>query len=85
MKIYLIYILILNIFSFILMGIDKIKAIKKQSRISESKLLMISILGGSLGSIVAMFLFRHKINKLRFKLIFLLSLLLHICLIYKFI
>jgi uncharacterized membrane protein YsdA (DUF1294 family) len=63
------YILFISIFSFFLYGYDKIKAIqnnKNISRISEKALLFSSLLGGTIGSLFAMVLFRHKIKKFSF-------------------
>ncbi len=42
------------------MGIDKRKAKKGSFRIPEATLFSIAIIGGSIGSILGMFLFRHK-------------------------
>ena len=42
------------------MGIDKRKAIKRAFRIPEATLFLIAILGGSIGSILGMYTFRHK-------------------------
>ena len=60
------YLIIINIFLFILYGIDKLLAIKKKNRISEFSLLLISFLGGSIGSILGMIIFNHKTKKIRF-------------------
>ena len=57
------YLIIINILSFILFGIDKYNAIKHNYRISEKTLFTISILGGSIGSIIGMKVFRHKTKK----------------------
>jgi len=54
------YILLINLFAFILYGIDKRKAIKHQWRISEKVLLCIAIIGGSIGALLGMILFHHK-------------------------
>lgn len=43
-----------------MMGMDKQKAIKHAFRIPESTLFIIAIIGGSIGSIVGMYTFRHK-------------------------
>ena len=67
MKFFLLYILFINILSFILMLIDKKKAIKKKWRISEQTLLSVSFIGGSLGAYLAMILFRHKTKHFKFK------------------
>ena len=54
------YLIIINIISFALMGIDKEKARKKEWRISEAALFASAILFGALGSTIGMHLFRHK-------------------------
>lgn len=54
------YLLIMNIAGFASMGIDKAKAKKHAWRIPEATLFTIALLGGSIGSIVGMQLFRHK-------------------------
>lgn len=56
----LIYALLINIIGFAIMGIDKRKAIRHAYRIPEATLFLIAIIGGSLGSIIGMRLFRHK-------------------------
>lgn len=72
------YLIIINILSFILYGIDKLKAIKKEERISEKNLILIGILGGSIGSLIGMNLFRHKTKKLKFIISLPLILIIHI-------
>ena len=69
MKIINLYLLIINTISFMLMGFDKLAAIINKRRISEKKLITLSIIGGTLGTTIAMFIFRHKINKIKFKLL----------------
>lgn len=56
----LIYLLAMNIVGFLSMGIDKYKAKKRAFRIPEATLFTIAIIGGSIGSILGMFTFRHK-------------------------
>lgn len=56
----LIYPAILNIAGFCSMAIDKNRAKKKQWRIKERTLFLIAILGGSLGSVLGMYTYRHK-------------------------
>ena len=63
------YLVIVNVLSFALYGIDKKKSIKKKTRISEFQLLFISFLGGSIGSILGMKVFRHKTLKWYFLLL----------------
>lgn len=60
------YFIIVNIISFIIFGIDKKRSIKKKFRISENSLIFISLIGGWLGSLLAMFYFHHKNRKLKF-------------------
>ncbi len=72
------YLIIINILSFILYGIDKLKAIKRKERISERTLILIGILGGSIGSLIGMNLFRHKTKKLKFIISLPLILIIHI-------
>ena len=60
------YLIIINIFLFILYGIDKLLAIKKKNRISEFSLLLISFFSGGIGSILGMIIFNHKTKKVKF-------------------
>lgn len=66
------------------MFIDKQKAKKHKWRISENTLILISILGGSIGSIIGMQLFRHKTNHIKFKLGLPTILIIQIILLYIF-
>lgn len=62
----LVYLIVINIIAFILYGVDKRKAQKGKWRISENTLLLLAVLGGSLGAIVGMKIFRHKTKKKAF-------------------
>ena len=64
----IIYLIITNLIAFILYGLDKYKAIKNAWRIPESLLLTISFLGGSIGAILGMIIFRHKTKKKSFRI-----------------
>lgn len=64
-----IYLILINIVNFILFYIDKRRARKKDWRIPESNFFYIALLGGSLGAILAMKAFRHKNQKVRFKVL----------------
>ncbi len=68
MRLVFIYLLIINLFTFYLFGLDKKKARLHQWRIPESKLLLVAIFGGSLGGLMGMLFFRHKIRKIKFVL-----------------
>ncbi len=67
MILFLLYLIVINISTFILFGMDKRKAVNKKWRIPESTLLGLSIIGGSVGSFLGMNLFKHKTKKLYFK------------------
>jgi uncharacterized membrane protein YsdA (DUF1294 family) len=56
----LIYLLIVNLIGFALMGLDKRKAQKQLWRIPEKTLFLASLLGGSVGTLTGMYFFRHK-------------------------
>ncbi len=60
--------IVINLLSFIYYGIDKRKAIKNRWRISEKTLLIISLIG-PLGALLGMYVFRHKTQKLYFKIL----------------
>ena len=64
----LIYLLIVNAVSFLLMLVDKRKARKKLWRIPEATLLLCAAIGGSIGSLAGMYTFRHKTRHLKFTL-----------------
>ncbi len=68
MKYLLVYLCIVNALSFILMLVDKVKAIKKKWRIRERTLLFVCAVGGSLGGYIGMKLFRHKTLHPRFSI-----------------
>ncbi len=55
-----IYLFIVNVLGFILMGTDKKRAINKKWRIPEKALFFTAFLGGALGSWLGMYVFRHK-------------------------
>ena len=54
------YFIIMNLIGFALMGIDKYRAKKRSFRIPEATLFIVAIIGGSIGSIIGMYAFRHK-------------------------
>ncbi len=81
-KFIILYLIIINIIEFIIMGLDKLLAIKHKYRIPEFTLLFISAIGGSIGAIIGMNLFHHKTKKLKFRILFPLFLILHIIIIY---
>lgn len=60
------YLLIINILTFIIYGIDKYKSIKHKYRISEATLIILAIIGGTIGAFFGMILFHHKTKKKKF-------------------
>ena len=62
----LIYLLIINLMTFLIMAIDKYKAKRAKRRIPEKTLFTLVALGGGIGGITAMYTIRHKTKKTRF-------------------
>lgn len=62
----IVYIIILNILGYLIMYIDKRRAKKQQWRISEQTILLITFLGGGIGTTLGMYTFRHKTKKIKF-------------------
>ena len=60
-------IVILNVITFFLYGIDKWKAKKNRWRIPESILLLLAVLGGSIGAWIGMKIWHHKTMHKKFK------------------
>ena len=82
LKAFLIYFLCINILCFTLFGIDKRRAIKKKWRISESALLITSLLGGVVGGLIGMYVFHHKTRKTKFVILMPLILIVHVLVIF---
>ena len=61
------YLLAINAVAFIVYGIDKYKAKKAKWRISEATLLLLAILGGSIGAWMGMKVWHHKTMHKKFK------------------
>ena len=61
------YLLAVNIVTFLLYGIDKYKAKKGRWRISEATLLLMAVIGGSIGAWAGMRLWHHKTMHKKFK------------------
>ena len=65
-RILLVYLLLVNAAGFLLMLVDKIKAKKNLWRIPEATLMGVAAIGGSIGAIAGMKLFRHKTKHAKF-------------------
>ena len=59
----IIFIVIMNLIGFLAMGIDKRRAKNMQWRIPEKIFFLITLFGGGFGTIVGMYVFRHKTKK----------------------
>ncbi|MBY0757256.1 DUF1294 domain-containing protein [Clostridium sardiniense] len=78
------YILIVNILGYFLMFLDKQKAKKHKWRIPENTLMLVAIIGGSIGSIISMQTFRHKTKHIKFKFGIPIILILQVILLFLF-
>ena len=78
------YYLLTNILSLLLYSLDKYLAIKRKRRIPEKALLLSTILGGIIGTTIGMYLFHHKTKKWYFKLNIILSIIIHLLLLYLY-
>lgn len=63
MELILLYLILINAAGFVLMLIDKRRAVKNLWRIPERTLLLLALAGGCLGILLGMRLFRHKTQK----------------------
>lgn len=68
MKYLLIYLLTMNALGFLLMLADKRRARKNRWRVPERTLMTVAALGGSVGSLLGMYTFRHKTRHKKFTL-----------------
>ena len=68
MEIFIYYFLAINVVTFFVYGIDKVKAKKGLWRIPEATLLMLAVIGGSIGAWLGMMVWRHKTKHLKFKI-----------------
>ena len=75
------YLFAINIVSFFLYGIDKYKAKKNKWRISEATLLMIAVIGGSIGAWAGMRLWHNKTMHKKFKYGIPIIIILQVCLV----
>lgn len=63
---WIIYLLVINLIGFSVMGVDKWKAIKGKWRIREKHLWTYFIIGGSVGGLIGMYFFHHKTKHRQF-------------------
>lgn len=62
------YLITINAAGFLLMLVDKLKAKRGAWRIPEATLIAVAAAGGSIGSLIGMYLFRHKTRHIKFTL-----------------
>lgn len=67
------YFLGLNLFLFILMGMDKRAARRNKWRIPERRLLTLGLIGGGFGGILGMLVFHHKTHRIYFTICYVLN------------
>lgn len=78
----ILYLIGINLFAFLMYGLDKQKAKQRKWRISERILLLLAAAGGSAGAYAGMLVFRHKTRHLKFRIGVPLILVIHCILIY---
>lgn len=74
-------VVLMNLLTFVMYGIDKRKAQSRKWRIPEATLIGMSFAFGSVGACLGMKVFHHKTKHLKFKILVPLSLVLHIIII----
>ena len=61
------YLIVINVVTFLVYGIDKWKAKQGSWRISEATLLILAVIGGSIGALLGMKVWRHKTQHKKFR------------------
>ena len=79
-----IYVIIINVVTFFIYGLDKSKAKAGQWRIPEAQLIFLAVIGGSVGALAGMKVFHHKTRKTMFKFGMPVIVLLESYLLYKY-
>ncbi len=81
---FVVYFLLINIVTWFVFWFDKYQSRNGQRRVSEMKLWVLALVGGSVGALFGMSMFRHKTKKLSFQAGIALILALQVWLIYFF-
>ena len=84
MKLFVEVLLLWNVITFLMMGIDKRRSIKNKRRISEKTLILSSFFMGATGTCLGTVVFHHKTRKIKFRTLLPLSLVINIAVIYVF-
>ena len=82
MKLLFLLMITWNFISFLIMGIDKYKAKHDKQRISEKNLLLCALLMGAVGIGLGMIAFRHKTQKIKFKVLVPVTIIINAAVIY---
>lgn len=75
------YLAVLNLLTWLTFAFDKSQSLGGRRRISEKTLLLLTLVGGTIGALVGMNMFRHKTKKISFQLPFFVIILLQVLLI----
>lgn len=67
-RFYLLWLCVMSLVSFLVMGSDKRRAIQGARRVPEAQLFLLALLGGGVGGLLGMYAFRHKTRHLQFVL-----------------
>ena len=70
LKYYLLATCLVSLFTFGVYGWDKRQAVKQGQRVPETRLHLLSLLGGWPGALLAQHYFRHKNRKASFQIVF---------------
>ncbi|MBQ0037894.1 MAG: DUF1294 domain-containing protein [Clostridiales bacterium] len=63
-----VYLVAINLVTFLVYGADKRRAKRDRWRVPEKTLFLLAIVGGSIGALVGMYVFRHKTKHWYFRL-----------------
>lgn len=74
------YLIIINLVTLSVFAADKISSQSNAWRTRESTLLFFTLIGGTVGALFSMYLFRHKTRKSSFQMIFVLIILIQVAL-----
>lgn len=67
-RFYLLWLCVMSLVSFLVMGSDKRRAKQGARRVPEARLFLLALLGGGVGGLLGMYVFRHKTRHLQFAL-----------------
>ena len=65
-RFYLLWLCVMSVITFFVMGSDKRRAIRGARRVPEARLFLLALLGGGIGGLLGMYAFRHKTRHLHF-------------------